>query len=150
VPSVSLRMAPYVACDAADTALSCIAPGDYTLPGQDWPATISFHLPAGWFEYGPGTGADGVLVDGGPQARQSSGWGLLFMLVNQVSRDPCSMSAGTFAPGEVDTPEKLAAAMATWPGFGASRAVSITVGGVPGSLVEITPTGTAPCPSDQI
>jgi hypothetical protein len=147
---VSLRAAPTAACDPTDNAKSCLAAGHYSLPGDEWPATISFELPAGWFEYGPGTGADGVLVDGGPEARNGSGWGIQFLLVGDVSRDPCDASAGSFPPSDVDTPDKLAAAMATWPDFHVSRAVPTTVGGLPGRLVEVTSTGTAACRSDQI
>jgi hypothetical protein len=147
---ISLRGAAMAPCDKTDNANSCLAAGHYSLPGDDWPATISFDLPAGWFEWGPGTGADGVLVDGGPEARTASGWGVLFLLVGDVSRDPCNLSTGAFAASDVDTPEKLAAAMQTWPGFHVSRATPITVAGLPGRLVEVTSTRTEACDGDRI
>jgi hypothetical protein len=93
----ALQDAPPAACDQTDTGKGCLAAGTYQLTGDpgDWPATVSFDVPAGWFEWAAGTGYDGVLVDGGPTARGDSGWGVMFFAIGNVYRDPCAPTAGT-------------------------------------------------------
>ena len=59
-----------------------------------------------------------------------------------ISRDPCDRNAPMFAPDDVDTPEELAAAMATWPGFEATTPEPTSIDGVDGLLVELTSTRT--------
>ena len=123
----------------------CLKPGTYTLDAGDWPATVSFDVPEGWFDYHPNGDVDGVLVDS--DAPDGSGWGIQFMKIGEVSRDPCRSAAGTFAPAEVDTPLELAAAMATWPGFETTTPAPIAIDGAAGVLVDLTSTLTdADCP----
>lgn len=126
-----------VACPIGGGA-GCLKPGTYTLNAADWPATVTLDVPEGWWSYHPGTEVDGVLVDS--DAPDGSGWGIQFMTVGDVSRDPCRGSAGTFGSTEVDSPEELAAAMASWPGFETTTPQPITIDGADGVLVDLTST----------
>ena len=139
----TLAMAPLAPCSISATgAPACIKPGTYTLSPGDWPAAITFDVPEGWWDWLAGVAFDGVLVDAPPPAADGSGWGVMFMTVGDVSRDPCDPTAGTFASRDVDTPEELAAAMATWPGFDATTPEPISIDGADGVLVELTSTRT--------
>jgi len=102
-------------------------------------------VPAGWFNWHAGGGADAVLVDGGPAARGGSGWGVLFATVGDVSRDPCDPSKGVIPAAQVDTPQKLAAAMAAWPRFKATAPQPITVDGHSGLKLQLTSTAPNAC-----
>ena len=73
-------------------------------------------MPAGWFEWQAMRGYDGVLVDGGAANRNNSGWGVMFTTVGNVFRDPCDSTKGFIPAAQIDTPQKLAATMAVWPG----------------------------------
>jgi hypothetical protein len=95
-------------------------------------------VPAGWFQYFPGAGHEGVLVDSGPDAPDGSGWGLMFSVIGSVSRDPCNVDAGTYDPDEVDTTAELVAAIAAWPGFESSEPAEVAVDGTSGLLVDVT------------
>lgn len=119
------------ACDPSDTGISCLAPGTYQLSGArgDWPVTVTVNVPAGWFEPDPSAGLDFVLVNSGPPDYQGSGWGVMFTTVGNVYRDPCGPSKGWIPAADVDTPQKLAAAIAAWPGFATTAAQPITVDG---------------------
>ncbi len=76
---------------------------------------------------------------------------IMFMTVDEVSTDPCTLHAATFAPDEVDTPEGLAAAMATWPGFETTTPEPISIDGAEGVVVALTSTMTsAQCPDSSI
>ena len=138
----SLAAAAYVACAPADTGTSCLAPGTYQLSGgrADWPVTVTIDVPAGWFEWGGGAGWDAVLV-ASPPAFDASGWGVMFTSVSDVYRDACDVSKGTIPADQVDTPQKLAAAIAAWPGFTATAPRAITVDGH--SALEFTLKGTS-------
>src|SRR5262249_21131931 len=134
-----------VACDPTDTGKSCLAPGTYRLTGGPdvWPDMVTLDLPAGWFEPGPlGTGWDAVLVQGGPDTNYAgTGWGVQFATVGDVYRDPCDVSKGTIPAAQVETPQKLAAAIAAWPGFAATARKPIAVDGHSG--LEFTLSRTA-------
>ncbi len=134
---------------AISGGVECLKPGRYTLNEGGWPATVSFDVPDGWWNYHPGTEVDGVLVDS--DAPDGSGWGILFVTVGDVSKDPCKPEAGTFAPTDVDSPEELAAAMATWPGFATTNPQPITIDGADGVRVNLTSTlADSACPGDQM
>ena len=141
----TLIRAPSVSC-GNEGLKECVPPGTYKLSSAtSWPTTVSFDVPEGWWAWFPGNTIgdfEGLLVDDGPTESNGSGWGLMFLTVGQVSRDPCDSSAGMFAPADVDTPEELAAAMATWPGFEATTTEPTSIDGVDGLLVELTSTRT--------
>ena len=147
---LTLKTAPLAACDPADTnPTTCVAPGTYQLnnwPGpQTWPVMVTVDVPAGWFDWDAGPGVDAVLVGSGGEARGNSGWGALFATVGDVSRDPCDAAKGLLRSADVDTPQKLAAAMAAWPKFTATAPQSITVDGHHGLKFEMTSTAPAAC-----
>ena len=54
--------------------VDCLEPGSYRLSADIWPARITIDVPEGWWEWRPGDDFDGVLVDGGPEAPDGSGW----------------------------------------------------------------------------
>ena len=142
----SLEQAILVACDTADTDKSCLTAGTYRLRGAPdvWPVTVTIDVPAGWFEWDADTGFDGVLVDGGAQLR-ASGWGIMFTTVGDVARDPCDPTKGMTPAAQVDTPQKLAAAMASWPRFTATSPQPITVDGHSGLRLQLTSTDPSSC-----
>ncbi len=147
-PVLGLLSAPTAPCPI-QTSVTCLDPGRYKLSSPThWPTTISFDVPENWWEWFPGNVVEdfeSVLVDSGPAG--GSGWGVSFMTVGDVSRNPCDPSAGTFPSAAVDSPTKLAAAMSKWPGFKATTPVPTTVGGAQGVLIELTSTRTlAQCP----
>lgn len=142
---LTLKAAPFAPCDATDTAAAtCVAPGTYQLnnwPGPNtWPVTVSVNVPAGWFDWDAAPGVDALLV--GPDA---SGWGVLFSTVGDVSRDPCDASKGLIPAAQVDTPQKLVAAMGAWPRFKATAPQSVTVDGHRGLKLQVTSTGANSC-----
>jgi hypothetical protein len=147
----SLAQAPHVACDPADTGTSCLEPGTYRLAGYGvvWPVPVTVDVPAGWFEWDPANGspgsADALLVQGGPPDYAGSGWGILFGTVGDVSRDPCDPSKGVIPTAQVNTPQKLAAAMAAWPKFTATTPQSVTVDGHGGVEFQLTSTAKSAC-----
>jgi hypothetical protein len=135
--------APYESCPVLRSK-TCIVPGTYRL-GATVPTGL-VDVPAGWWEWDPGPGSVGLLVEH-PDAAGGSGWGLTVMQVGEVHRNPCDQAAGTFAPANVDTPAELAAVMATWPGFEATPPEPVDVGGIEGVQVELRSTkGLADCP----
>ena len=69
-------------------------PGTYTLSPGDWPADDHLRRAGGWWNWLAGVAFDGVLVDAPPPATDGSGWGVVFMTVGDVSRDPCDPTAG--------------------------------------------------------
>ena len=143
----TLAKAPTAPCDSTDTAKSCLAAGTYQLTGDsgEWPVRVTFDVPAGWFEWQAMSGYDGVLVDGGAANRNNSGWGVMFTTVGNVSRDPCDSTKGLIPAAQIDTPQKLAAAMAAWPGFTATAPQPITVDGHSGLKVQLTSTHPSVC-----
>jgi len=142
----SLAAATYVACAPADAGKGCLAGGTYQLSGgrAEWPVTVTIDVPSpvgsGWFEWSGGSGWDAVLAADPPNF-DGSGWGVMFTSVSDVYRDACDVSKGTIPAAQVDTPEKLAAAIAAWPGFTATAPRAITVDGH--SALELTLKGTS-------
>lgn len=134
----TLATAHYVACDPADTANSCMVAGTYQLTGGPtvWPAMVTVDVPAGWFEWNPGTGWDAVLVADAKGA--GSGWGVMFYTVGDVARDACDPSKGWIPAAQVQTPAQLAATMAAWPGFTATTPQSVTIDGHSGVTFQLT------------
>ena len=135
-----------VACAPTDTGKGCLAPGTYQLTGDPdvWPAKVTIDVPAGWTEPAvgelgnPHSGWDGAVVNGRADANYAgSGWGVMFTTVGAVYRDPCDASKGTIPAAQVSTPQKLAAAIATWPKFTTTAPHPITVDGHAGLELAI-------------
>lgn len=130
----SVRSAP---CSATDPSTTCLPPGTYQLSGGPgvWPVMVTVSVPGGWFEWNAAIGWDALIVDGDSQDRDS-GWGIQFSTVSDVARDPCDGAKGTIPAAQVSSPEKLAAAIAAWPGTTSSTPKPITIDGRPG--LELT------------
>jgi hypothetical protein len=143
----TLDTAPAAACAATDPGKTCITPGTYQLTRPfAWPAIVTIDVPAGWAEWDADTGWDAVLVNKGRGGSGgASGWGVMFYTVGDVARDPCDSTKGSIAVGEVDTPQKLATAIAAWPNFVATAPKSITVDGHPGLEFQLTSTKKSTC-----
>jgi len=103
---------------------------------------VTVAVPAGWFEWFGGTGWDAVLVDKG---RGASGWGVMFYTVGDVARDPCDSNKGSVSAAQVETPEKLADAMAAWPHFTATARQPITLDGHSGVTFRLTASNKSTC-----
>jgi hypothetical protein len=134
-------MASPAPCAEGGEGNDCIAAGTYALNPGTIPGQVVVTVPAGWFAYEPGAGAMALLVDSGPDAPGGSGWGPMIAGISEIRRDPCNPDAGVFAAGEIDTPEEVAAAMATWPGFTVTEPVAIALAGAPGVQVDVSATG---------
>ena len=134
-------MAEPAPCAEGSADNLCIAPGTYALNSTTIPGQVVLTVPAGWFAYEPVAGAMALLVDSGPDAPDGSGWGPMFGGISELRRDPCDPGAGEFADDEIDTPEEVAAAMATWPGFTVTEPLATTLAGAPGVQVDVTATG---------
>jgi hypothetical protein len=141
----TLATALFAPCDAADTSNSCIAAGTYQLTGGPaaWPAMVTVDVPAGWVAWGAGPAWDAVLVADAQGA--ASGWGVMFYTVQDVARDPCDQSKGFIPAAQVDTPAKLAAAMAAWPAFTATAQQPVTVDGLSGVTFQLSRASQATC-----
>jgi hypothetical protein len=147
-PLLTLTL-PLVECP--DGSMSCIAAGTYALGLDVGGRQLHVDVPEGWFPFITGSGFSAILAHAGPDAPEGSGWGVAFMEVGQVYRDPCDMAAGTWSPDETDTPEKLVAAMRAWPGFAVSDAQPTTVAGADGLMVSVTSTRSLDdCPVEAI
>ena len=133
-----LRGAPGAACVEGGTETACIAPGTYALDASIAPVTITIDVPRGWFEWDPGGGTEGLLVDGGGDAPGGSGWGLLFSPLGKIFPDPCHQASGTAR--SVSTVDEVVASMTAWPGFTVGKPKAITLDGRPGKTVEVTST----------
>jgi len=140
----ALRDGTHVACSATDTEKNCLEPGTYQLTGGPglWPVTVTVDVPAGWFEWDAGAGWDAVLAG---EANVDSGWGVMFYTVGDVTRDPCDSTKGSIPAAQVDTPQRLAAAMAAWRTFKASTPQAITVDGHRGLKFQLTSTANRFC-----
>lgn len=135
-PPTALGSAPLVTCPL-DTE-QCLQAGTYRLTSSAWPGEVTLDVPAGWSQWKPASDYEGVLVDAGPDAKQGSGWGLMFMTVGAVSKDPCDPSKGTFDPATTSTVDGLVKAMRAWPGLKATAPTPIVLAGYSGQLVELT------------
>ena len=133
-----LRGAPGGACLEGGTGTTCIAPGTYALDASIAPVTITIDVPRGWFEWDPGGGTEGLLVDGGDDAPGGSGWGVLFSPFGKIFPDPCHQASN--AARSVSTVDEVVAGMTTWPGFTVGKPKAITVDGRSGKSVEVTST----------
>jgi hypothetical protein len=129
----------------------CLSPGTYRLGSDVLASAVSpVVVPGGWFEWDMGPGTEGLLVER-RDAKDGSGWGVLFSSVGLVSKDPCDAAKGTFPAGSTSSVDGLLAAMTSWPGFQVSKPRSITVGGASGKQVAVTSTKTnAKCPAPII
>ncbi len=136
-----LGNAPLVTCPLSTA--QCLQAGTYRLSSSDWPGQVTLDVPAGWFQWDPASDFEGVLVDGGKGAPNGSGWGLMFMTVGAVSKDPCDPKKGTFDPATTSTVDGLVTAMRAWPGFKTTTPTPIVVAGYSGQLVELTSSLTA-------
>jgi len=148
-----LKDAPHAACSPAGGASNCLAPGTYRLTGNVWPGEITMDVPIGWFEWQPYTwddAYDAVLVGDGTNG--GSGWGVVFSVVDAVSKDPCDPAKGRFGRAETATIDQLVAAMRSWPGFQATVPGAPTVvSGYSEQLVELTSTRNATdCPNGSV
>jgi len=134
-----------IACDAADTSLSCLPAAKYQLGiPSAWPATVTLDVPAGWLELSLGTGWDAVVI--ADPGGAGSGWGVMFYTVGDVARDPCDATKGLIPAAQIDTPQKLAAAMAAWPHFTAiTTPQPITLDGHSGVRFRLTATSKSTC-----
>ena len=144
---LTLDTAPGAPCAAADPGKDCLTPGTYQLTRPAaWPAIVTVDVPAGWAEWDADTGWDAVLVNKGRGGSGgASGWGVMFYTVGDMARDPCDLTKGSIAVGEVDTPQKLATAIAAWPNFIATAPKPITVDGHPGLKFQLTSTKKSTC-----
>jgi hypothetical protein len=143
----TLDTAPAAACATTDPGKTCLTPGTYQLTRPfAWPAIVTIDVPAGWAEWDADTGWDAVLVNKGRGGSGgASGWGVMFYTVGDVARDPCDSTKGSIPVGEVDTPQKLATAIAAWPNFVATAPKPITVDGHPGLEFKLTATKRSTC-----
>jgi hypothetical protein len=148
-PAAMLKDAPHAACSPAGGAPDCLAAGTYRLTGSVWPGEITVSVPIGWFEWQPYTwedAFDALLVDAG--TNNGSGWGIQFIGVGMVAKDPCDPTKGKYAIAETGTVDGLVAAMSRWPGFQATAPAPTLVGGYSGQLVKLTSTRTGTdCPN---
>jgi hypothetical protein len=136
-PPTSLRVAPSAPCSPGRTGTVCIAPGRYVLDDGLSPGIVTIDVPAGWFEWDPGGGSEGLLVDRGSDAPNGSGWGLLFTPIGNVSRDPCDAKKGSLPSNA--TAGDVVAVMARWPGFTATTTPRpVAIGGVAGEMIGLT------------
>ena len=144
--------APQAACEPSGGPPNCLAPGTYRLSGDVWPGEITLEVPAGWFEWQPYTdhdAYDALLVEAGTE--NGSGWGLEFIVVGAVAKDPCDPAKGTYDRAVTGTVDGLVAAMSRWPGFVATAPAPTAVGGYSGQLVELTSTLTeTDCPNGSV
>lgn len=151
-PAAMLKDAPHAACSPGGSAPDCLAPGTYRLTGNVWPGDITMEVPAGWFEWQPYSwedAYDALLVYAGPGG--ASGWGVSFIGVAEVAKDPCDPAKGTYPRAETGTVDGLVAAMSRWPGFESTAPAPIVVGGYSGQLIELTSTRTGlDCPDGTL
>jgi hypothetical protein len=147
-PPTTLSGAPQAACNPAGGAPDCLEAGTYSLSSPDWPGQVTLDVPAGWFQWRPAADYEGVLADGGPDALEGSGWGVMFTQVGLVSIDPCDRTLGNLDPARTSTVDGLVTAISSWPGFRATAPAPIEVDGFGGQMVELTSTRTSTeCPT---
>jgi hypothetical protein len=138
-------------CPKSGSSSGCLVAGTYRLDDDVTTATVTMEIPAGWAEWEPGRGSEGLLVDNGPDARDGSGWGLLFSAPSQFLVDPCKPNGAKVRSSQVGTLDQVAEVMASWPGFTASAPTRITVDGFDARLVELSSTRrTADCPATAL
>jgi hypothetical protein len=138
-------------CPKSGSNRGCLVPGTYRLDEDVTAASVTMDIPAGWAEWEPGRGSEGLLVDNGPDAPDGSGWGLLFSAPSQFLADPCKPSGAKVRSSQTGTLDQVAQVMAGWPGFAGTAPTRITVDGFDGRLVELSSTRrTADCPASAL
>jgi hypothetical protein len=148
---VALVDATLTACAGRPATVECLEPATYRLTGDVWPRQITLSVPSGWMEWRVAGDFDGVRVDGGADAEGGSDWGVMFIAVGAVAKDPCRPAAGSFERAQTATVDGLIAAMRSWPGFSVSDAAPVTVDGIDGSEVELTTSiDAASCPDARL
>ena len=113
-----LKDAPYVACGPGGDAPNCLG-GDLPplrgcVAGRDHHGGTRRLVRMATL-YTWDDAFDGLLVDAG--TNNGSGWGLEFIGVGAVAKDPCDPAKGTYDRAETGTVDGLVAAMSRWPGF---------------------------------
>ena len=145
-----LRSAPATACvRVIRVAFDCTEPGTYRIDSDVVPVPAAIDIPRGWFEWDPGPGSAGALVNSGSDALSGSGWGILFISPGRIRVDPCDPAAGFVPPAA--TAADAVGAMERWPGFQVGSQQPISIGGYGGLLVEVTSTKTSlTCPTAEV
>jgi len=145
-----LRSAPATGCvRVIRVGFECTEPGTYRIDSDVVPVPAAVDLPRGWFEWDPGPGSAGALVNSGSDALNGSGWGILFISPGRIRVDPCNPAAGFVPPAA--TAAEVVQAMERWPGFQVGSPQPISVGGYGGLLVEVTSTKTSlTCPTAEV
>ncbi|HEY8438356.1 MAG TPA: hypothetical protein VIK65_07055 [Candidatus Limnocylindrales bacterium] len=136
----SLASGTLATCGRHSALVECLTPGTYTVGTDVTTAGVRLDVPAGWSQWGPGSGTDGILVGPDSDAPGGSGWGLLFVSADRFSVDPCDSSRGTVPAAQVATIDQIARVMSSWPGIKSTAPTAITVDGHPARLVELTST----------
>ena len=150
-PGTLLNNGQYRSCDRGGPPTTCLTSGTYTLGNGLLRTNATFDLPTGWFEWNPGTGSQGVLVERSDIPGGGSGWGVLFSAVGAVWRDPCDSSKGTFPAASTNSVDGLLIAMASWPNFDVSAPRSIALGRATGKEVAVSSRmTTTDCPNGVI
>ena len=150
-PGTSLNDGQYRSCGRGGPPTACLTAGTYVLGNGLLGTTATVVAPSGWFEWDMGSGTQGLLVDGSRDGVQASGWGVIFISVGAVSRDPCDLSRGTVPADQTKTVDELIGTMARWPGFHVGRSEAVMIGGFQGKQVQVTATPTvASCPDATI
>ena len=125
VTARSLRGAETVPCHQGSSDAQCVKAGTYALDASIPPGTVTLDVPAGWFEWDPGGGTEGLLVDSGRDAPDGSGWGVLLSAVGTIPRDPCGELRGSIPADQtttVDGDRERDGRLARIPGDGAAAA----------------------------
>ncbi len=128
------------------TPAGCLSPGTYQLSDPSaWPVTVTLDVPAGWLELPSAPAGRPWLSDPG-----GAGLGLGRHVLHRgdVAHDPCDSTKGWIPAAQVDTPQKLAAAMAAWPHFTATTRQPITLDGHRGVRFTLAANSKSTC-TDQ-
>jgi hypothetical protein len=147
-PTPSPTVGPTSLLDSPDAG--DLAPGDWYLDLDAYPARIDFEVPEGWWHYWTGgtretSDVHALLVNSldTTGAADGSAWGLGFTLVDEVYVDPCDLAAGTMDASVVESADSLATAFSSWPALPAS-VEDVSIGGYTGKRVELDPAA-LPC-----
>ena len=117
-----------------------LASGTYVL--TQFPVSITFDVPAGWFSCSEGPVEQGVchrVAEGAP------GVGVAFVIVDNVVADPCTTSNELVDPPVGPSTEDLVTALANLEGFEVTPAIDISVDGFSGKQLSLTAPSGAGC-----